>query len=71
MKANNRKEAPIRTTLFHMTPSNMVYENNNGNYIARPETEEEMVKRISRKMEEENAFNSYRFNPETVNYSLN
>lgn len=71
MKENNNKEVSLNNTLFHTIPSNMVYEMKNGNYTGRYETDEEMIKRIQRKIEEENTFNSYRFNPETVNYSLN
>lgn len=71
MKENSHKEVSSTQTLFHIIPSNMVYEFKNGNYTGRHETEEETIKRIQRKIEEENTFNSYRFNPETVNYSLN
>lgn len=71
MKENSHKEVSSNNTLFHTIPSHMVYEFKNANYTGRDETNEEMMKRIQRKIEEENTFNSYRFNPETVNYSLN
>lgn len=47
-----------------------IYRKENEDNIEKIEKIEKMNREITRKIEEENTFNSYRFDPNQVNYSL-